>query len=238
MDKGGASTGKPAGTVTQLPGRPIIRYGWAALATRNGELALQTMMYDRPKVDPAVGGWDTIERKRRRSITEYKGGPGMSMTLALIFEGFKTKESVEGDIRTLEALGRPAAGEAEPPEIVVNGNGAIPHDVWNDPEVTWVIQSIEEQDGTEWHYAERIRALFVVNLIEYSPDDLKIRGPHHHKKRKRLKTYVLKKGDTLMKIAARKDVYGDAHKWKRIAKANHIRDPHHPGKPGKRIKIP
>ncbi|HEY7419460.1 MAG TPA: LysM peptidoglycan-binding domain-containing protein, partial [Ktedonobacteraceae bacterium] len=38
------------------------------------------------------------------------------------------------------------------------------------------------------------------------------------------KIYIVKKGDTLGKIAAKKSIYGDASKWKWIADANHLRD--------------
>ena len=32
--------------------------------------------------------------------------------------------------------------------------------------------------------------------------------------------YVVKRGDTLPKIAARSEIYGDAHQWMRIYEAN------------------
>jgi nucleoid-associated protein YgaU len=51
------------------------------------------------------------------------------------------------------------------------------------------------------------------------------------------KTYTVKQGDTLPKIAARADVYGDAGKWKAIAHANGIRDPRSL-KVGRVLKIP
>lgn len=49
------------------------------------------------------------------------------------------------------------------------------------------------------------------------------------------KWYVVKKGDTLMKIAAQE--YGDPNKWQRIAEANDIKNPRKL-KVGDRLKIP
>jgi len=49
------------------------------------------------------------------------------------------------------------------------------------------------------------------------------------------KTYVVRKGDTLAKIAAR--VYGNANRWHEIAKLNGIRAPHKVLKVGRRLKV-
>lgn len=46
---------------------------------------------------------------------------------------------------------------------------------------------------------------------------------------------IVKKGDTLESIAA--EVYGDSKKWRRIAKANNIRNPRKI-KPGVELAIP
>jgi len=49
------------------------------------------------------------------------------------------------------------------------------------------------------------------------------------------KTYVVRKGDTLTKIAAR--VYGNANRWPEIAKLNGIRAPHKVLKTGRKLKV-
>lgn len=49
------------------------------------------------------------------------------------------------------------------------------------------------------------------------------------------RTYVVKKGDTLWKIADK--FYGDGNKWKKIADANKIKDPRKLGV-GKKLRIP
>jgi LysM domain-containing protein len=49
------------------------------------------------------------------------------------------------------------------------------------------------------------------------------------------RTYVVRKGDTLTKIAAK--VYGNANRWHEIAKLNGIRAPHRPLKVGRKLKV-
>jgi nucleoid-associated protein YgaU len=55
-----------------------------------------------------------------------------------------------------------------------------------------------------------------------------------------VKTYVVKKGDCLWKIAARKDVYGDGSKWPKIYNANKKVIGKNPNliKPGQKLVIP
>lgn len=233
------STKPPTAHVwTELPnhgGRPIIKFGWATLrvAEDGPPVNIQAMMFDEPKVTGGHGGWNQVERKRRTSITEYQGGPGYQMVLPLIFDGYKDLRSVESPLQALEEMGRVAAGQTEPPKLIVDGGGAIPHDVVNDPQLLWVIQDIDPQQGTEWNGAQRIRAMFVVTLYQHVGDDLVITKTAT---KKPVKHYRLQKGDTLPKIAAK--FHHSAKWWKEIAKINHIRDPYHPGKPGKVIKLP
>lgn len=53
--------------------------------------------------------------------------------------------------------------------------------------------------------------------------------------RSKPRTYTVRAGDTLSRIAVK--FYGDANRWHRIARANHLRDPNHIY-PGQRLKIP
>jgi LysM repeat protein len=217
------------------PGRPIITYGWVTLrvAEDGAALNLKTMMYDEPKVTGGLGGWDDVERKRRLSITEFKGGPGYQMVLPLIFDGFRDQTSIEPAYQSLEYMAQVHPGETEPPKLIVDGSGAIPHDHQNDPDLRWVIDDIDPQAGVQWHWGQRVRQLAIVTLKQHVEDDIIIKKASA---KKPVKHYRLKKGDTLPKIAAK--FHHSKDWWKKIAKINHIRDPYHPGKPGTLIKLP
>jgi nucleoid-associated protein YgaU len=75
-------------------------------------------------------------------------------------------------------------------------------------------------------------------IAERSPSKQAAGGKHTTKPGRGRTTYRVKAGDrSLAEIAARKDIYGDASQWKRIAKANGIRDPRSL-KVGRVLKIP
>lgn len=50
------------------------------------------------------------------------------------------------------------------------------------------------------------------------------------------RVHVVKRGDTLWKLARR--YYDDGSKWRRIGDANHVHRPHRDLKPGRRLRIP
>jgi LysM repeat protein len=230
--------GKPL-TPTKLPGRPVMwvggtRPGWVTFGSDDPAMHVIARVSDKVDLSNGAGGWDQIDRKRRKSITEYKGGPGWQLDIPCLFDGWQSGTPVDSDVKTLEAMAVPAVGEIEPPKLHVDGGGAIPHDFWNDPETLWVIDSFSWGDSLAVGNI-RYRQQVTVTVVEYIDEEVL---PEAKKKAstKKHRTYVLKKGDTLQKIA--KHFYRSAAKWKDIAKLNNIRDPNHPGRPGKRIKLP
>jgi nucleoid-associated protein YgaU len=103
-------------------------------------------------------------------------------------------------------------------------------------DVQWVVESIDQGDmRRRAGDGDRYLAAMTVNLLQYTAGDVLVeRSPSrkHASKGKQgthgsrgRKTYTVKAGDTLPKIAARSDIYNDASKWKAIAHANGIRDP-------------
>lgn len=64
---------------------------------------------------------------------------------------------------------------------------------------------------------------FLINVDEKLTVPSRSNTPASNKPKPRSKTYTVKKGDTLSRIAAK--VYGNANRWPEIAKKNNIRDP-------------
>ena len=109
----------------------------------------------------------------------------------------------------------------------------------------WVIQTVtlserlrRDSDGA----TSRVQVAF--DLLEYRPGDVVIVKSDPAKRstqrngtppRSKAKTYTVKKGDTLSKIAAR--LLGSASKWQAIAKANGLRNPNSL-KVGQVLKLP
>jgi nucleoid-associated protein YgaU len=77
-----------------------------------------------------------------------------------------------------------------------------------------------------------------LKVMEFiNPDQIRLK--RRKRARKRFPVfYVVRKGDTLLKIAHK--VYGDKSKWKKIGEAQtpKIRDPRKQLKPGRKLRIP
>lgn len=204
-----------------------------------------------------VEGWQQIQRMWRYSFTEWQGAPGWELDIPVMFDqyGFSpaigsAMNSVEREIHLLETLATKLSNQPRTPICQIDGGGAIPHDYTRDHTKRWVIAGIDWSGGgggasitsggsSSDHYIinpddERCRQACVIVAWEWIPDKLvqtKNLIPTKHVP----KTYHIKSGDTLMKLAAY--FYGDTSKWREIAKLNGIRDPNHL-KVGRTIRLP
>lgn len=203
-----------------------------------------------PIVTAGYGGWARTARPRAKALTEWVGRDSVSLTMEFIiyneFGGtYGSGIGVAENIRNLEHFLGVDAGDPEPPLVSITSDPKrlVPHNEFHAPHVSWFVESCNwDSDG--WinnSVGNPIRApgtMVVTQCVRggrLTPAS-KARGSN---KGARRKTYVIKKGDTLHTIAARKDVYGDAKQWKKLAKANHIRDSKALHKKiGKTIKIP
>jgi nucleoid-associated protein YgaU len=115
-------------------------------------------------------------------------------------------------------------------------------------DLTWVVEGIEPGADVERRASDgnRVSQDFTVRLLHFNAVEVIVeRSPSRQAASKGEKTaptrgvksYVVVKGDTLPRIAARPEVYGDAGQWKKIANANGIRDPRSL-RVGRRLKIP
>ena len=195
-----------------------------------------------------VEGWKQVSRMWRYSFTEWQGAPGWELDIPIMFDRFASKQSVEKEVAKLETLATKMPNQPRTPICQIDAGGAIPHDYTRDHTKRWVIAGIDWSGGggstsigsgsTDHYYINqdnnRVRQLCVITAWEYIPDKL-VQINNLIPTKQIPKTYKIRKGDTLMKLAAY--FYGDSSKWRDIAKLNNIRDPNHL-KVGSEVRLP
>lgn len=181
-------------------------------------------------------------RPKRKTAQEFAGVSPRRISFPLFLDGFPD-ESIEDRIRILNGFAKPRAARRPGPELEFDygpaGRGA-----------RWIIRDGDLTPGPELR-DRRLRVTqqeFQVTLTEYIEADVTLTPAKRHRDKKKDKDkngnggrdsetriYVVKRGDTLAKIAAR--FLGDADEWPRIARLNNIRDPDFI-RVGQRLKIP
>lgn len=201
-------------------------------------------------VTEGYAGWQIVNRPRDVGLTEWVGRNPMAIEIPFILdywlEAINTNPGIdcENQVSNLETLAG-VGSHAQPPICYVDGRGAIPHDETIAPgSHQWVIETITWDRSMEIRSqtsGRRLRCggVIVVRKFVTSTDMLRtIKSTDRARgSGRKPKHYRVKRGDTLGKIAARKDIYNDASKWKIIADANHIRDRRHL-KVNQRLLIP
>lgn len=202
-------------------------------------------MVKAPIVVAGYGGWSRVARPRRKAITEWVGRDSMSIELEFLVD---TWEDVQGEwternIRSLERLAGIDIQDPQPPLFRLHSKpeNLMPHGYRRAPHVKWFVDTLtwDKDSVIVSTVGNRKRAGGVLVITQFVADERltpsarrrgagggsRSGGGGSHAKGGRRKTYTVKPTDTLQKIAARRDVYGDPKKWKRIATENHIRDP-------------
>lgn len=211
---------------------------------------VQVQMTKAPVVVAGYGGWSRVARPRRKALTEWVGRDSVSIQIEFMIDSLDEREHadwVEDKCRLLESFAGVESNDPEPPLLELHsypdllmphGNARASHVKWFLETLAWSADSVIYADG-----GNRLRAAGTMTVTQYVADDrigpAKKRKTDGNSEGGRIKRYKIKKGDTLQKIAAKKEVYNDRKKWRRIKKANHIRDPKlGPKWVGKTIKIP
>jgi LysM repeat protein len=193
-----------------------------------------------PNLTEGYGGWNRVDMPRRPSLTEYIGGPGWTYSIPFLIDEFRKGDSVEKRIRILEKMATVwDHKEPEPPILILDAGGAIPHDYTRASQNRWIVSNIE-WSVMEWNTARhRTRAGGTLTLFLYNADKhieaVKSAKKQSGKSKAQGKPYTVKKGDTLHSIAAR--VLHNANRWTEIAKLNHIRTSSQV-KVGRKLKMP
>lgn len=205
-------------------------------------------MMNAPVVVAGYGGWSRVARPRRMALTEWVGRDALSVSFDFILDDFAEGKGiyVESQCQILDELCGVEEGDPEPPLLTLESNPAalMPHGAHRASDNKWFIETLVwDQESIRYNSSgNRTRAKATIQLTVHVEDERLSAAAATRAKAKtttgsKLKTYTVRKGDNLQKIAARKDVYNDSTQWKKIATANKIRDPKKL-KTGRVLKIP
>lgn len=203
-------------------------------------------------VSGGYGGWEVTQRPRSTSMTDWKGKDPIQLTIPFMLDQLESGNAflVERQIGILEGFAGLDPTEDEPPPVQLQSNGVIPHDNLQNAHRRWVVTAVDWDASSVIRIPSgRMRQAGTITLLEYvEPDTIQVNRSPAQKKRAKTKkkasggkkgakdkTYNVKSGDTLSKIAARE--LGSAGRWGEIAKLNNIRDPNRL-KVGQRLRLP
>lgn len=203
-----------------------------------------------PVVSAGYGGWSRVARPRKKALTEWVGRDSATMRFDFLLDALDENDGmfVRENIRSLEKMAGLDITDPEPPMLRIDSNprALFQHSYHHASQVKWFIDTLQWDAATAIvnRDGNPIRLGGTLEITQFVEDE-RLAALSAVKKRKagkkgksgKRKTYTVKTGDTLSKIAARKDVYGNASQWKKLATANHIRDPKHL-KVGTTLKIP
>lgn len=204
--------------------------------------------------DDSYGGWSITSVPKRLSLVEFSSRTPLGVTIDFMVDRMQSGDTnyVSHQMDQLERLAGQNASDEDPPICVIDGNGQIPHDVSQNPNQRWVIETLTwDRDNTILTVDQRLlRIAGTIQLRQWVQDQTlsdyhgpaaKNRNKHKTPKTGKGKgkgkggTYVVKDGDTLVSIASRQ--LGDSKRWKEIADLNNIRNPRDL-KVGRRLRMP
>lgn len=200
--------------------------------------SLRLILNAAPERSGGVGGWEETERTARRPTQWWKSLPGETMSLdcTLDLDAIPSGLSIERRLRILKAMGMHDEGD-DPPTIKVTG------DIWSaDRALTWVMtnwsfgERLYQPDGTLRRQAVTIDLARYIDVADIKP--LRIKSTRTKGKKRRTRTIVSRKGETLRACALR--ALGSASRWKDLKKWNKKLkkiDPDLRLRPGTHIKI-
>jgi LysM repeat protein len=209
----------------------------------DGSADLTVMMGNGPaQLTGGDGGWVEEPRRGLAPTLWWDSPSSYRQSIPIRFSG-----ASEQAINSLFVLAR-TPGSRRPPPLVAIAGPAI-----HRADLLWVVDKIDPGSNVERRPddGDRTRQDYTVNLINFNGVDVLVERSPSRKvanqdtttspSRTRT-TYRVREGDTLPKIAARQDVYGDWRQWKKIANANPVngvgrRDPRSL-KIGETLKIP
>lgn len=181
-----------------------------------------------PEVTDGYGGWEAVPRARNVALVQWNGRNPLTMKIPIMFDDFAggNGTKIEADIRQLEKMAGLEVGMKQPPLVLFNSMGVVPHDIYDAGRNDFVISSIEWGDSDRNEHGNRVRQAASVIVMEYSFDDV-IGGAAlmpSQKSKKAAKNltkrrhYITRPGDTLILIAHKE--LKNSHLWRELVKVN------------------
>lgn len=209
----------------------------SAPATRTRHPKVKLKAGDRELVLPygprgtALGGlaapWSTVDRPGSKPLAVRDGAPLATLSLTVFLASADHQDSVEDLLATLARIA--ASGD----RVTLVNLSPLERGPWRLDDVT--VTGELRQHGTN-HITRATVSLSFVEASDANPKLGPVQGGKKGGNGKKLPTtHVVKKGETLRKLADR--YYGEPGKWRVIAKANKIKDPSKL-KVGRKLRIP
>lgn len=211
--------------------------GYFGITSQQPELRVVALFGDAPPtISGGYGGWGTVARPKRLSLTEWNGSDPFQLELPFILDKFAAQTSVEDLVLNLEKMALVFPGYATPP--LVDLEGPIPH-----TELTWVINAIAWGNKEINREGNIVRQFGTLSLMQFVPDELVTDKKKPSAAKPKWKWHTLKKGDTITTLAkkyCKKPVTkAKLAKFKSmLLKENKIRDPRRPFLKLKKVKVP
>lgn len=232
----------PVGWLTPPPGYVLIQ-------TINGRLGVLLLMGDgSPTIVSGYATWQTVERPRRVSLTEWAGREPTRITFPIFLDGrqmagswgAKGVRAVTSTIRELEKMaGLTASGT--PARLIFETGGKVEHDYSNAPHLRWVIETLEWGEAVRNRNGGKVRQFADITLMQYVDSDLAALPGLESSRftpsrdKNRTTTVTSKEGDTLRKICARhRMTHAELQATKKL---NKIRDADKVLEKGTKIKL-
>jgi hypothetical protein len=227
---------KPVG---YIPPSPPSKLGYVTVRSSDGRFTLTALLgQNLPQLSDGQGGWVEVARDRRPAVIEWDGPAAAKCVLEVLLDGWASGASLAGQLAAVAGL-CPLSPVGETPVMYVSGCPLIP------VTVPWVCQSAVPSDWLLTSSGAVARVTYTLSLLQYRLGESVVRnspGKAAASKsgtvsKAKVKTYVVKRGDTLPALAAR--FLGSSSKWRTLAAAQKpaLRDPNHL-KAGQKLTIP
>lgn len=232
------------------PQRPAVTLTLTPVANPQAGVTLELM--DSPKLDPGLPRWSEVERPRRQNVLRWDGRSVLRQTFSVMFSGAVDRATGElanvgPRVDQLHALAMPANG-SEPPVCYLTGTG-----YGTSRDYLWQVETLEP--GEAWRRGPDGgigQISYSVGLARYLATDVLVQAilppspaaasnaraanaTATPAKASTGRTYTVRKGDTLAKIAAAQ--LGNAARWRELSALNAIPNPNLIY-PGRVLKLP
>jgi hypothetical protein len=186
------------------------------------------------------GYWEEITRPYLQPLTVWRGAKeAYQHKIPLLLDGWSDDNYIRPAIAEVNEMAGVLNGDEEPPLLLINGSGTVPHDVTHSPNLRWVIK--EPPEWGEPTITERgvwVRQAFTVTFMVHNSDLTQRLERNSAAKRPHARA---KAGDTFEAIAARprdKGGLGKAKWGTRLANLNGRQHAHEHLHTGQEVLLP
>lgn len=131
-----------------LEQQPLPTIGYIRFRAVNNEKLGLVVELNGDVLPAGYGEFAVTDRPGRVGITGYSGRKPLTLKIPLLFDGWRTRSSMEDELRMLERLHGLDAALAQPPVIIVEGFG-IPHSYSRAPQNRFAFTGDPQWDDSD-----------------------------------------------------------------------------------------